>query len=338
MIRVAVNGYGTIGRRVAYACSIQDDMDVVGIVKTRPDYISQIASKKYDVYVPDAKALDRFRSAGINAKGTLHDLLGIADIVVDSTPEGTGAVNAPVYRASKRKAVFQGGEESGVAEASFNSYSNYSDSISKESTRVVSCNTTGMARSIAPLLKTFGVKKVRATLIRRAADQNDSKTGPINAIEPSLKIPSHHAEDLKTVLGPLDVETTAFKVSTTLMHVHNISVETEKKPDIDSILDIWRSRRRIMIISGKDGRASTAQVLDMAREMGRDRSDLYELAIWKESVFIRDNNVSYIQAVHQESIVVPENVDAIRAVSGITNGDESMTMTDSKLNIRGTVF
>ena len=57
MLKVGVNGYGTIGRRVAHAISIQDDMKVVGIVKTRPDYISKIASREFSLYVPDESAL-----------------------------------------------------------------------------------------------------------------------------------------------------------------------------------------------------------------------------------------------------------------------------------------
>ena len=40
MIGVGVNGYGTIGRRVAYAVSLQDDMYVTGIVKNSPDYVA----------------------------------------------------------------------------------------------------------------------------------------------------------------------------------------------------------------------------------------------------------------------------------------------------------
>jgi glyceraldehyde-3-phosphate dehydrogenase (NAD(P)) len=36
MIGVAINGYGTIGRRVAYGVSMQDDMYVTGIVKNSP--------------------------------------------------------------------------------------------------------------------------------------------------------------------------------------------------------------------------------------------------------------------------------------------------------------
>ena len=34
MIKVAINGYGTIGKRVADAVDAQDDMEVIGVTKT----------------------------------------------------------------------------------------------------------------------------------------------------------------------------------------------------------------------------------------------------------------------------------------------------------------
>jgi glyceraldehyde-3-phosphate dehydrogenase (NAD(P)) len=73
--------------------------------------------------------------------------------------------------------------------------------------------------------------------------------------------------------------------------------------------------------------------MDFAREIGRERSDLFELAVWKDSVHVNDGTLSYIQAVHQESIVVPENVDAIRAMTGNTPKEESIRATDSTLGI-----
>jgi len=41
--------------------------------------------------------------------------------------------------------------------------------------------------------------------------------------------------------------------------------------------------------------------------------------MWEETIGISKNKLFYIQAVHQESNVVPENIDAIRAAMGITN-------------------
>ena len=35
VVKVAINGYGTIGKRVADAIDAQDDMEIVGVTKTR---------------------------------------------------------------------------------------------------------------------------------------------------------------------------------------------------------------------------------------------------------------------------------------------------------------
>ena len=37
-IKVAINGYGTIGKRVADAVDAQNDMEIVGVTKTRPAF------------------------------------------------------------------------------------------------------------------------------------------------------------------------------------------------------------------------------------------------------------------------------------------------------------
>lgn len=43
--KIAVNGYGTIGKRVADAVRAQDDMEVVGISKTKPNYEAAVAHR-----------------------------------------------------------------------------------------------------------------------------------------------------------------------------------------------------------------------------------------------------------------------------------------------------
>ena len=43
MKAVAINGYGTIGKRVADAVAAQDDMEVIGVSKTRPSFEAKTA-------------------------------------------------------------------------------------------------------------------------------------------------------------------------------------------------------------------------------------------------------------------------------------------------------
>jgi glyceraldehyde-3-phosphate dehydrogenase (NAD(P)) len=337
MIKVGINGYGTIGRRVADAVRQQKDMSIIGIVKTKPDYVAENASHLFKIYADSQENVKKFNESGIECEGDVQSLLDNVDIIVDATPEGMGEKNLEMYRKSKVKAIFQGGEKANIAQASFNAYSNFTDSWGKDYVRVVSCNTTGLARTISAIENEFGVTRVEATLIRRATDPNDSKKGPINAVEPSLKFPSHHGPDLKTVLKIPEVDTVAIKVPTTLMHVHTVSVRTEKEVSQEDLNGIFRPYRRIIEISGKSGIVSTAQIMDLAREMGRKRGDLFEIAVWKESMYASGNNIRYIQAVNQESDVVPENVDAIRAMMQISDKEKSTEETDKAMNIQGRV-
>ena len=84
-VKVGINGYGTIGKRVATAVNQQDDMEIVGVTKTRPSYEAKLAVEKYPLYVP-AESVDAFKEAGIKIAGTIEDLYKVVDIIVDCTP------------------------------------------------------------------------------------------------------------------------------------------------------------------------------------------------------------------------------------------------------------
>ena len=72
MIRVGVNGFGTIGRRVADVVAKSPDMKLVGVVKTKPDYKAKIAAQKgYTLFGVDAKSVKSFKDGGYKAAGML---------------------------------------------------------------------------------------------------------------------------------------------------------------------------------------------------------------------------------------------------------------------------
>lgn len=334
MIKVGVNGYGTIGKRVADAVALQDDMKLVGIAKMGMDYKTRIAASK-GIPVFSAGDAKGFGGSGVSLAGTLEDMVKQCDIVVDCTPEGVGAQNKSLYEKAGCRAIFQGGEPHSLTSLSFNAYSNYASAIGAKFARVVSCNTTGLARTILPLQKDLGIASVRAFIVRRAADPSETRSGPINAIEPEREVPSHHGEDVRTVIPDLDIETAAAKVPTTLMHMHYVTVRfAEEGSDRDAVLEAWGRRNRIIMFSGKEGVTSTAQVMDYARDLGRPRGDLYEIAVW-DDMKVEEMELSYFQAVHQEADVVPENIDAIRAMCGVeTDADKSIAKTDKSLGIR----
>ncbi|MBI3858721.1 MAG: type II glyceraldehyde-3-phosphate dehydrogenase [Thaumarchaeota archaeon] len=336
MIKVGVNGYGTIGRRVADAVMKQKDMELVGVTKTKPDYKSAVAEGKgIQVYAVDMKSLEGFRSTGANVRGTLNDLLQRVDVVVDAAPEDTGPVNKPVYQLAGVRAVFQGGAGDNLADVSFVAQCNFEEAVGKRMVQVVSCNTTGLCRTIHAVDESLGVSKARAVLARRATDPDDVKKGPIDAIvlDPTT-LPSHHGPDVQAVLKGMNIVTMAFKVPTTHMHLHSLILSLKKPAGKDDVVSAISKAPRMSLVDGKSGFKSTAAIMDWAREMGRPRNDVYEATVWRDSVTVVDGEAYMFLAVHQEAIVVPENVDAIRALAGGYKREESMKLTDESLGIR----
>ena len=95
-IKVAINGFGTIGKRVADAVDAQEDMEIVGVTKTGPSFGCDLAVKKgFPLYCTfdDADRIAAFAASGYECNGGLSDLLAIADVVVDCSPGKMGADN-----------------------------------------------------------------------------------------------------------------------------------------------------------------------------------------------------------------------------------------------------
>ncbi|MFP4558586.1 MAG: type II glyceraldehyde-3-phosphate dehydrogenase [Archaeoglobaceae archaeon] len=333
-VKVGVNGYGTIGKRISDAVSLQNDMEIVGVTKTKPDFEAKLAIKKgYKLYAAIPERLDLFKEAGLPVEGTIEDLVSESDVIADCSPNKVGADNkANYYQKADVKAIFQGGEKKETAEVSFNALANYDDARGKDYVRVVSCNTTGLTRLLYTTKQRFGLKKVRATMIRRVVDPKEDKKGMVNAIKPDpVSVPSHHGPDVQTVMD-VNITTTAFKVPTTLMHVHSLNIETDERANPDDAAAALREEPRIMLVSSKDGFSSTAKVIEYAREL-RMRSDLFENVVWEDSIGVADGELYLTQAIPQESIVIPENLDAIRAMFELKDKEDSINTTNRTLDI-----
>ena len=332
-IKVGVNGYGPIGKRVATAVLAQDDMELIGVSKTRPTFEAQTAvAAGIPLYVP-AESIPAFDKAGIKVAGTIDDLIAASDIIVDCTPGTVGPEDKAKYEKAGKKAIFQGGEEHGLTGVSFNSTANYKDSWGMQFSRVVSCNTTALLRTLSVLDRECKIKNAYVTIIRRAADPGDSKSGPINALEPSVSLPTHHGLDVKSVLPWLDITTMAIKASTTLMHIQAVVVRLGKEITTEEAVAMFAKMPRVRLISSKDGLKSTAQIMELARELGRSRSDMYEICVWSDGIKMVGDTLYYYQAVHQESDVIPENIDCIRSMFKMMEGPESVAKTNRALGI-----
>jgi glyceraldehyde-3-phosphate dehydrogenase (NAD(P)) len=91
-IRVAVNGYGVIGKRVAEAVTIQDDMRLVGVSDVVTDWRAETVLRNgFRLFGATSDAASAMRDAGLDVAGSLDDLLSQADVVVDCTPKRIAA-------------------------------------------------------------------------------------------------------------------------------------------------------------------------------------------------------------------------------------------------------
>ncbi|MEM5830928.1 MAG: type II glyceraldehyde-3-phosphate dehydrogenase [Candidatus Aenigmatarchaeota archaeon] len=340
--KVVVNGIGTIGKRVAHAIKLQDDIDLVAISTKNPNYVIKtvLEPKGFlygtDLYASDLEAYNEFKKTGMWVNGTLEDLLrnGAVDVIIDCTPEGIGAQNKKIlYEKYGVKVIFQGGEKADVAEMTFNSFVNYEEAFDKTYVRVPSCNTTSLIRTLHTLDQRFGIEYVFVALARRANDPHEYKKGPIDAIEYDLHVPSHHSLDVKTVLKHLNIFSLAVKVPTTKMHIHMLDVTLKRNVSYEEIIDAFEKQTRIIFLEGKEYPA-TSVIIEKFRDYLRPRNDIWEVIVLKDLLHAENNKVRYVQAVHQEAVVIPENIDAIRAITGIEKDKwKSIEKTNKNIGI-----
>ena len=334
--KVGVNGYGVIGKRVADAVDLQRDMKLVGIADVVADYRTQVAVKKgYSIYASVKKAAGGMRKGGIEVVGTLDDLIKKVDIIVDCTPAGIGAENKSTYQRAGVKAIFQGGEKHELVEASFVAQCNYGDALGKDFIRVVSCNTTGLCRVLGAIDQNHGVKKARAVLFRRATDPWEShKGGIINTAVPETHVPSHQGPDAQTVMPKLNIVTMAAKGPYNLSHLHFAMVELKEPAGTSAVIKSLADAPRILLIKAADGLRGLNSVIELMRDLGRPRADLWEVAVWQDIVSSTEDEVYLVYQVHNEAIVIPENVDAIRAATELErDAMRSIRKTNEALGI-----
>lgn len=335
-IKVGIVGYGTIGKRVADAAAMQKDMKLIGVTAHSYSFNTEVAKAKgYKIFSADGGDL---QANGIQPDGDMNNLLEEADVIVDATPKGIGKENKEkYYMPKKKKAIFQGGEKHEIAGTSFVAQCNYDEALNKDYVRIVSCNTTALCRTLHAVDKRYGIESVHATMVRRGADPWDIYHGPINAIVPVLEMPSHHGPDVQTVLHNVEIFTTALSVPSTLMHLHTLIVDLNKKTNVADVVELFKNSTRIRVVRNAEHLRSTAEIMEFARDIGRLRGDMPEICIWKEAIGVSTNNYKklfYMQAVHQESNVVPENIDAIRAVIGFKDAEKSIEMTNKTFGIK----
>jgi len=340
-IKVAVNGYGVIGKRVAEAIALQTDMELVGICDVATDWRIKMANvKDIPVYGLDQGTIVKMKAAGIDTLGILDELLDQVDIVVDCAPKRFGAQNADRYRKANVKFIVQGGEKHDTTGFSFVAESNYEKAIGKQAARVVSCNTTSIVRTLTALKNADLLKNARGTLLRRATDPWESHlNGIMNTLVPEKEIPSHQGPDAKSVDPELDVVTAAVKVPETLSHLHYWTIRLTRQATKEEVLNAFRTSSRIAFIQYEDGLSANNAVKELMLDLGRPHGDMYEVAIWEDMLKVDGDELYYAYLVDNQAIVIPETIDAIRALTGIeVDVTTSISQTNRTLGVQNDFF
>jgi glyceraldehyde-3-phosphate dehydrogenase (NAD(P)) len=161
----------------------------------------------------------------------------------------------------------------------------------------------------------------------------------MNTLVPEPHIPSHQAPDAQLVDPELDVVTMAVKVPETISHLHYWVVELARESDSEEVLDAFRSSSRIAPIRHDAGFTALNTVKEYVLDLGRPFGNLYEVALWEDMLHVEGKELFYAYMVDNQAIVIPESVDAIRALTGVEKRPQaSLEKTNASLGIRGRFF
>lgn len=331
MKRVFVNGYGSIGNRIAQFIKDDPQIKVIGVGKFSPDEkVNDAISRGFDVYVPQ-KNIDSFKNYKI--KGSIEEALSNCDLVIDGAPGGTGYTNKKqLYEPKGIMAIYQGGEsvfgDERVSDLLFNSRVNYKDAFGKKHVMQGSCNVTGMGRILQPLREKFGSKLLRfdAILVRRWADIEQTDKSVPDTIE--LSPNPHHQDDVRSYMGkdtPLFIQ--AIKVPTRQMHVHMMSIRfKDTAPNPSEILDLYKDEYGVATLWTAKG---TKQIRDAAESMKFSFKDTNMIHIHANMMESIGDTIKMVYSDDQTGIVIPENHILMQAMLFQKSYEEAFAHTET---------
>jgi glyceraldehyde-3-phosphate dehydrogenase (NAD(P)) len=337
--RVLVVGYGVIGQRLADGVARQQDMELVGVVDIAPTLSTRALHEvgmPYRLFVVAPEQRAQFDEAGIPVSGTLDDVLGEVDIVLDATPGGVGRKNKELYQARGVKAIFQGGEKNDIVDVFFHGYANYEKGIGKDYLKLTSCNTTGLIRAIDCLDRAVGVERVIVTIVRRVADPGDTHRGLVDVAQVD-PVPSHQALDLMTIMPHIEATGLLVHVPTTHGHIVHVIATLKGGLTKQHALELFEAHPRIRVVRIKDGFNSNTALFRYARDLGNKRADMYEIAVFDETIATSGREFMFAINIPQEAVVTPETMDAIRAALEMqTDRLEAVGLTNKYLGMTRT--
>jgi glyceraldehyde-3-phosphate dehydrogenase (NAD(P)) len=309
MVKVFINGYGNIGRRIATAFSQDKEIQFIGVGKySVDDRVKDAVDRNFPLYVP-ANMVSKFKEKGFPVSGNISDAIMESDIVIDAAKDGYGYDNkVNLYEPLNKAAIFQGGEDNTgdkkVADVIHNSRVNYKDMFKKKYVIQGSCNVSGMGRILQPMIEKYGseIERYDVTLIRRSADLEDLKE-----VKDSIEWDKnpHHQDDVKSFLPTVNLYVEAYKVPSRMMHLHQMTVRFKSAaPDKESFLDIYEKEFGVAILSNARG---TGDIRKKAIDLGFEHGDTNMVHIHSDTIRTQDDTLKLLYSDDQTGMVIPEN-------------------------------
>ena len=107
----------------------------------------------------------------------------------------------------------------------------------------------------------------------------------------------------------------------------------------DEVLDAFRGSPRIALIHISDGLVALNTVKELMADRGRPHDNLYEVALWADMLRVQGDELFYAYMVDNQAIVIPETIDAIRALTGrVKEATESIARTNAALGIESALI
>lgn len=331
MTKVGITGYGTIGQLLAQGISSQRDMELVGVADANPN-LSFLALKErgypYALFNTRRENQQDFEHVGISLSGSFVDLVNEIDVIVDTTSPKEGAEYFFTYQRNHKKAIFQGGKNNSVCDDLFYSLINYEKSMKKQFLKLPIGMVLGLLRSIASLDYEIGVEQVAFTSFSKR-ERHDLSQDVLH-----MNLPSEHYVDDFSALFP-NVSTMGVQYTTTSIpgELITVVVTSTKTVGADDVCNILRSNKRIRLVKYADGFVGIDALLHYIRHMG-SLSSMYEMVVWEELIRVDEKRIMFSAYLPFLSILVPETIDAIRAVTNMQkNYREGIGRTDEYLGI-----
>jgi len=332
---ILVNGFGVIGSKIAGAAR-RCGFDVT-VSEINPRRAKLAVDQGYGLYVSSKQNKKPYVEQDIEEKKVRaileHFLSAALPVVLDATTEGVGAENKAKGLYKSNKVIYQGGEKEDIAQLTFIDSAPFRRISKLNSLRIGTCNDLGLARVLYPLLRKF-----KGLII-----EDNIYKSQLKGFNSADEVQHYHGERLEQLL-PKRLKSNLHSITTNChyssevgaFHLHRITVTSEynqRRITAQQIRKLLMAQARIVVLNLP---APYERIFcnDIDKVIGKNFdllrfSGLVAVSVYQSS----KDSVGIDMLIPYESNVVPENIDALNALTGRMGKRRSIRTTNRCLGL-----